>query len=388
MPQGLQIALLEKFHCLGAECEDTCCRGWDMQMNARIQALYAEKAPDLLAAVAEGPSGAIMKRDPATDACIKLEAGLCGIHRDRGEQFLGDACYFYPRSTRHIEHNVVQSAALSCPEIVRLGLLQDGGWDYVGGEFERLPEALRHYGEGVSGEAAIAMVTSFLHLAKGEGAASALMGDILSVSQSLDHLPAESWPEAVPFYIKMAAGRRAAPEKDILDIFRLLHALVILFGGTGKTPSPRLQRVLDAVSQCLNAEVDWQAKSLITPENWQHVKTDLRACWQANAEKLEPVLKRWIQGQVSLHLHPLGGMGSKVFDRALLMAVRFAMVKLALVCRLAKGEEFTAELVVSTVQPLARVLDHLAGPELWLALCADYGWQREPRINGVIRILE
>jgi lysine-N-methylase len=387
--QGQRIALLERFRCLGAECEDTCCRGWDMQMNARIRALYEDKAPELLSAVTEGPSGTIMKRDAASDACIKLEGGgLCGIHRERGEQFLGDACYFYPRSTRQVQGEVVQSAALSCPEVARLGLLANGGWEYKPAEFERLPESLRQYGDEVGGHAAMNMVNLFLdHAGMATGAADA-MGDILSVSQSLDNLPKESWPEAAAFYLKSAHMRRIPPEKDVLDIFRLLHALVILFGGTGKVPSSRLQTVLDAVSHCLNAEVDWQAKSLITPENWQAVKTDLRQCWGEHAAKLEPVLCRWIQGQVSLHLHPLGGMGHKLFERALLMAVRFAMVKLALVCRLARGDGFSDDLVVSTVQPLARVLDHLAGPELWLALCADYGWQREPRINGVIRILE
>ena len=72
-----------------------------MQMDAVTLERYREKAPELLAAVESEPDGShIMRKDPATGFCVKLEGGLCGIHKTHGETFLGDACYFYPRVTR------------------------------------------------------------------------------------------------------------------------------------------------------------------------------------------------------------------------------------------------------------------------------------------------
>src|SRR5579885_2432723 len=96
-----QASFLSAFRCLGAECPDTCCQGWNMQLDAAMRARYASEAPELLEAVADdGAGGFIMKRDPQTDFCVKFENGLCGIQQKYGTAFLGDACHFYPRSTR------------------------------------------------------------------------------------------------------------------------------------------------------------------------------------------------------------------------------------------------------------------------------------------------
>ena len=68
-------ALLEKFQCLGDACPDTCCQGWGMQVDKAHIDLYAAKAPELLSAVTSGEADYVMRRDPATDHCIKFDQG-------------------------------------------------------------------------------------------------------------------------------------------------------------------------------------------------------------------------------------------------------------------------------------------------------------------------
>src|SRR6185369_3566751 len=91
---------LKQFRCVGAECVDTCCKGWNMQLGDKTRVMYEEKAPELLSAVAGEPGQYVMRRDPKTDYCVKFTGGLCGIQQQYGEAFLGEACYFYPRMTR------------------------------------------------------------------------------------------------------------------------------------------------------------------------------------------------------------------------------------------------------------------------------------------------
>lgn len=96
-------AFVARFSCLGDKCEDTCCKSWSMQLDDVTFRKYESEAPELLDAVAQGHDGGhIMRRDKQTDFCVKFTDGLCGIHKDYGSDFLGDACHFFPRVTRQV----------------------------------------------------------------------------------------------------------------------------------------------------------------------------------------------------------------------------------------------------------------------------------------------
>ena len=82
-----RIALLGEFACLGADCEDTCCKGWDMQLDQPHRDLYKSQAPELLDAVDEHDGQLIMRRDAETDFCVKYSSGLCLIHKEKDEDF-------------------------------------------------------------------------------------------------------------------------------------------------------------------------------------------------------------------------------------------------------------------------------------------------------------
>jgi len=116
-----------------------------MQLSAETVQKFEREAPELLPAVDSGEAEFIMKRDPATDFCVKFDAGWCSIHRDYGPEFLGDACHFYPRVTRALNDTVVTSMALSCPEGARSMLFGDAPFAFTAREEIRTPFTLTNY---------------------------------------------------------------------------------------------------------------------------------------------------------------------------------------------------------------------------------------------------
>ncbi|MBY0406929.1 MAG: flagellin lysine-N-methylase, partial [Rickettsiales bacterium] len=143
----LRHASLDAFQCLGGECEDTCCKTWSMQVDEDTVNRYRNEAPELLAAVEPAEETPwIMRKDPDTGYCIKLDGGLCGIHKQYGDRFLGDACHFYPRITRTLGSATLMTATLSCPEITRLALF-GAPHAYAPAETDRRLGDLLRYGE-------------------------------------------------------------------------------------------------------------------------------------------------------------------------------------------------------------------------------------------------
>ncbi|ARD20623.1 MULTISPECIES: flagellin lysine-N-methylase [Shewanella] len=123
---------VKNFNCIGASCEDSCCFGWNIQIN---KANYKKviKHPELkdLAVVALKKvkksehhwAQAILDKQ---GGCQFLdENSLCQIHAKAGEQYLSTTCQTYPRLSRGCDGNRYESLTLSCPEAVRMVLFKD-----------------------------------------------------------------------------------------------------------------------------------------------------------------------------------------------------------------------------------------------------------------------
>lgn len=383
-----RMAFLERFACLGAECEDTCCKSWNMQVDEATIRKYETQAPELVDAVAEGPGTKIMRRDETTDYCVKFEAGLCAIHKLRGSDFLGDACHFYPRVTRDMGGQAVMTAALSCPEVVRQALYADNSFHWQEAEIERVPFSLKDYApQGMEAEAALAVHTAFLAAAKDETASpERIMAQIVSVAQSLPAIDPKSWPQAVPFYLKSADGRLMPPEPSDVDPFNLLHALMGIVKAARAENRPRLRETIADMEQALQVELDWESLGIRATGDSVEAFKQVQALWDAQcAEALAPVLRKWIAAQLSLALFPFAGFGKDVPERALFMGIRFATVKLALMsaCHV-NGALIGEEQQVRVIQSLARVIDHLAEPELSRQIYDEPGWLRESRLRALM----
>lgn len=348
---------------------------------------YKAQAPELLEAIAPLGDAFAMKRDPATDYCVKFDKGWCGIHRDYGADFLGDACHFFPRITRALGDQSLVAATLSCPEITRLILEQPEPFARVPQEETRLPSSVKQYlPEGMSAEDAFAVHDRFIAEAANP-AFSAEMNLLraVAVASALDTQPPAQWQGASSFYFRIAESRIPEAEPVAEDPFNLTHALHGLMLSSGATKRPRLAAIRDGMAQVLGITLSNDPGFIATAPDAPARFAAITQHWRTVEAAMQPVLTRYLQAQFSAGLFPFAGLGATVAERMTIIAVRFATVKLALMVEaFAQQSAPKATETVRVIQTLARFLDHLADAELSLRMYRETGWTRDARLRGLV----
>ena len=124
-------AYYEKFHCIAGECEDTCCAGWEIDIDDESYRFYQSVPGDFGRRLREsireyesGEEGAyeshgfILGEDRR---CPFLNGeNLCNLYRELGEESLCNVCADTPRN--YFEYGGAREIAVSasCPEAGRL----------------------------------------------------------------------------------------------------------------------------------------------------------------------------------------------------------------------------------------------------------------------------
>lgn len=373
---------LAEFSCLGAECEDTCCKGWGMQLDAVRYELYQRQAPELLEAVTSGEAERILRRDPTTDYCVKFEGGLCSIHKERGTKFLGDACHFYPRVTRQWEGAHTQAAALSCPEITRRMLFGADSFAETEIHTDRVPVEMKRYvPEGVTAEQALGVMRQFLAACDDDAAtAEQVLMRLLSSAFSLQMLAPADWPGAAGLMLRLADMKLPAAEIDFHDGYRLVQILQALIGASKATARPRLNATIEPMLETLQIRIAANDYSILSQSGDFDTYRRTWEAWQPKRSAVDGILKRWLKGQLVMASFPFAGFGGTLTERAVILAVRFATLRLALMC----APDLQEATIVRVVQSLARFLDHLADPALSLMAYQEAGWTELPRLRGLV----
>lgn len=126
---------LRKFRCIGIRCEDNCCYGWRVNIDENTYKKYRKVFEPSLKPLLDrnitrnrsNPSSenyAKIKLSKDNGYCPFLDENkLCRIHKKLGADYLSKVCMIYPRTTNIVSGIFETSAYFSCPEIVRLALL-------------------------------------------------------------------------------------------------------------------------------------------------------------------------------------------------------------------------------------------------------------------------
>ena len=136
----LQPTQYDDFHCIGADCEDTCCDGWGITVDRLTYAKYqecpdAELRPALQRLVTISPSNtgdddyAAFKLTETH--CPFLSGGLCSIQSKLGEDYLSNTCATYPRIMNLVGGTLERTLDLSCPEAARVILLHPASLEFL-----------------------------------------------------------------------------------------------------------------------------------------------------------------------------------------------------------------------------------------------------------------
>ena len=129
------FSFMKDFKCIGPDCEDTCCLGWEINLSEKdfkkisSQVETAETMKKHKNWISKLPRkertsenyGVINLTDK--QGCTFLDKGWCILHRDFGEKMLPTVCASFPRAFYRSSSGLEINGRLACPEVARLCLL-------------------------------------------------------------------------------------------------------------------------------------------------------------------------------------------------------------------------------------------------------------------------
>lgn len=121
------------FSCLGGDCEDTCCRNWEIKLDRQHFDLLSDVMSKDSAEKSIFEQYIHLNENSITSdhdyAFIRMgmngycamldDKNLCSVHAKHGVSALGDVCTMFPRVISRCNNTLELSGALSCPEVVR-----------------------------------------------------------------------------------------------------------------------------------------------------------------------------------------------------------------------------------------------------------------------------
>ncbi len=126
--------VLEAFKCIGPACSDSCCKGWEVEVDQltfeaysayKESPLYKRWQKDVIVNEScEEPAVhyALMRLTPDKRCPFLASDMWCDIQGIHGEALLSVTCHLFPRTYNRIDGNLEMSMTLSCPEVARLVL--------------------------------------------------------------------------------------------------------------------------------------------------------------------------------------------------------------------------------------------------------------------------
>ena len=113
----------DTFRCIAASCPDSCCKEWDVLVDADKAAYYRSlegELGDRLRQVLKDEDGEVYMTIENRRCPMWREDGLCRIQAELGEAALCKTCREFPRLTHDYGDFVEYGLELSCPEAARI----------------------------------------------------------------------------------------------------------------------------------------------------------------------------------------------------------------------------------------------------------------------------
>lgn len=227
----------DTFRCVAGGCPDSCCKEWDVAVDAEKAAFYRGLPGDL------GDRLRKFLKDEEGETYLTLEAnrcpmwradGLCRIQAELGEKALCETCRDFPRLRHDYGSFTELGLELSCPEAARI-LLSREDWRWVS---QRQAEEAADYDPR---DMEILLKTRREAMDLTATAAEPLAALLLYTYHAqalLDGAPEPAFD--LPGTMETAAALEQAPdEAAFLDAFRNLEILTPAWRQRLNAPSPR-----------------------------------------------------------------------------------------------------------------------------------------------------
>ena len=113
----------DEFRCIASNCPDSCCKEWDVQVDAAAARYYRSLSGplgDRLREVLKDADGETVMEITQGRCPMWRDDGLCRIQAELGEEALCKTCREFPRLTHDYGDFIEKGLELSCPEAARI----------------------------------------------------------------------------------------------------------------------------------------------------------------------------------------------------------------------------------------------------------------------------
>ena len=121
--QIIKSSYFDRFRCIADQCPDSCCKEWDVQVDAASAAYYRNlpgELGDKLRQVLKDEDGKTYMTIENRRCPMWRSDRLCRIQAELGEQALCKTCREFPRLTHDYGDFIEMGLELSCPEAAKL----------------------------------------------------------------------------------------------------------------------------------------------------------------------------------------------------------------------------------------------------------------------------
>ena len=116
----------DSFHCIAAKCTDTCCIGWEIDIDDASAEHYGSIEGDFGDTLRHNIENGHFKLSPGDRCPFLRQDGLCDMICHLGEESLCDICREHPRFVEVYGDVMEKGLGLCCEEAVRLLLASTG----------------------------------------------------------------------------------------------------------------------------------------------------------------------------------------------------------------------------------------------------------------------
>ena len=372
------------FRCIGPQCEDHCCKEWDIPVDKITYLKYrqfpAEKLGSLVAhfvsvpvtdGAAEDKLYAWIHRKPDGLCAFFGEDRLCRIQKEYGPGMLSSTCSIYPRSLVRVGGVLEGSLTLSCPEAARMVLLEvDSTYqeaDLLSGEFR----------------------TDNVFRVRDHGGMEALVLSMRALSYEIIR------DRSRPLWQRLLLLASACMRLDVADAGDLAAATELLGryrDAVGQGPAPELERLAPAIEVRLEMAIALSQQRCQSPNCGQRFQDvfwdfiegigssgsaspgeDVDRFVDADGSYLAPLLnefpflmENYLLNYVNQQLFPFGRAGSDRFiaytisaEAVLLLAQYSWMTTLLTGVAARYGSEFGKAHLITVVQAFTKTVEHV-----------------------------
>jgi lysine-N-methylase len=403
----LQPRSYHAFRCIGADCEDTCCIGWAVNVDQQTYEAYQrcedpELGPSLHGLVVINTENAgkdnYAKITLSGPNCPFLEEGLCSIQKKLGEDYLSIMCASYPRVMNVVDDVLQRSLDFSCPEAARVVLLDPNPMEFDEDDGAQHDSRLGHLSVLSTADANSDKPYRYFREIRSlviwllQNRNHSLWERLAIVASLCDQLQAAASAGRRTETLEMLDACRDAVERGLFDealnSHRARHSQAAQLGVVLELIVDRIGSDFTAPRffECYRefmAGVDWTTESSMT---------DLGRRYAAvHAEFYAPLMSRhahilehYLVSYVHRTLFPLGPQEStrnlgvshiaaSIRDQCLLMLAHYAIVQTVLIGVAGfHGAKFNLDHVIKVIQSSAKTFEHsLAFPQRALQILAN-----------------